>query len=159
MHVFRIEDGLPLKTPRSYQNRSSWARRPCILLQLGLHYNETPDFSPSVSTISHTGKAAMYRGTSLITKTQHPMITIGPQAYGYCRVLRGGVLMSEVPLYMCLGRDGRVQGPSMSTRRVFPEYRGTSLVSDSPLVGPLLRNRPPRWDHRRGLGISLPQEP
>ena len=29
------------------------------------------------------------RGTSLIRNTQPPIITIGPSAQGYCRLLRG----------------------------------------------------------------------
>ena len=41
-----------------------------------------------------------YRGTWLIRNTHPPRTTIGPQAKGLCRVLRGGgVLMSEAPLW------------------------------------------------------------
>ena len=40
-----------------------------------------------------------YRGTSLIRNTHPSRITMGLQAWGCCRVLRGGVLMSEAPLY------------------------------------------------------------
>ena len=34
--------------------------------------------------------ASTYRGTSLMKNTPPPRITLGPNASGYCRVLRGG---------------------------------------------------------------------
>ena len=49
--------------------------------------------------LSWAKRDACYRGISLIENTHPHRITIGPQAYGLGRVLRGGgVLVSEVPL-------------------------------------------------------------
>ena len=53
---------------------------------------EAPPFCREVN-------AQLYRGTSLIRNTHPPRITISLKAWGYCRVLRGGVFfMSEESL-------------------------------------------------------------
>ena len=72
-----------------------------------------------------------YRGTSLIRKPP-PGTTTGSWAWGYCRVLRGGVLLSArhpCVLKTCLGPCGglmgrdavlRVENPSRESRLLCP---------------------------------------